>query len=219
VAADKAAAISTPGTSRAGDDRPVPLTRWQDWVSAGVVTLVGAALVITDLTDTGFRDWWTGHALTTDVVAGLLVLLITLLVADQVVRMRQTRDRSQAVAAQAAIMMTQARRSSRAVKAILDGSGDRDAATDELRTYMIMLMVGAPVLIDARLPRKFLEQAQHLAAEMARSLSTAAAPAGAPGRRRAGLDDAIHRLRAASAPLLQQLSADQLAAVSGDDAD
>jgi hypothetical protein len=202
---------------RGGDDRPVPLTRWQDWVSAAAVTLLAAAMVITDLTDTGFRRWWAAHALTTDVVGGLLVLGVTLLLADQVVRMRQVRNRSRAVAAQAAILMGQAARSSRAVSAALNGSGERDAATDELRTYMIMLLVGAPVLIDARLSRKFLEEAQHLAGELARSLGATARPAGAPAQPGARLDDAVRRLRAASSPLLQQLSPDQLTAASGDD--
>jgi hypothetical protein len=211
--------VATSGPGHRGDKHPGPLTRWQDWVAAGVVTLTAAALVIVDLTDTGFRDWWTAHALTTDVVAGLLVLLITVLVADQVIRMRQVRDRSLAVAAQAALLMSQAKRATQAVSAALDGSGDREAATDAVRTYMIMLLVGAPVLIDARLPRKFLEEAQRLAAEMARLLGTGAAPAGARPPNSAGLDHAVQRLRAASAPLLQQLSADQLAAASGDDAD
>ena len=118
------------------------------------------------------RHWWSSHALTTDTVSGLLVLLITLLVVNQVVRRRQLRDRSQAVAAQAAIMMAQADRASSAVSSALDGSGDRSSASDEFRTYMMMLLVGAPVLIDGRLSRSFLEQAQRLGGEMARVLAT-----------------------------------------------
>ena len=72
-------------------------------------------LIIGDITDTAMRRWWATHALTTDTVSGLLVLLITLLVVDQVVRLRQINDRARAVAAQAAIIMTQAVRTSRAV--------------------------------------------------------------------------------------------------------
>ena len=53
--------------------------------------------------------------LTTDTVAGLLVLLITVLVADQVIRLRQIKDRVRAVAAQAAILVNQAIRSAQAV--------------------------------------------------------------------------------------------------------
>lgn len=206
-------------THGGGNDRPVPLTRWQDWVTAATVTLVAAGLVAADLSDTGFRRWWAARALTTDTVSGLLVLLITFLVADQVVRMRQVRDRSRAVGAQAAILVAQATRTARAVSSALDGSGDRSAASDELRTYMIMLLVGAPVLIDARLPRSFLEQAQHLAAEMARLLSARAKDKGTSARPRDRLDEAVRRLRAASAPLLQQLSTDQLAAAGDESPD
>lgn len=59
------------------------LTRWQGGFAAVVVTLVTFGLVILDLTDSGFRNWWADHALTTDTVAGLLVLLVTVLVVDQ----------------------------------------------------------------------------------------------------------------------------------------
>ena len=123
------------------------------------------------------RRWWATHALTTDTVSGLLVLLITLLVVDQVVRLRQINDRARAVAAQAAIIMAQA---VRAVARGTQGRGgrrrrsDRDAAADELRTYMMMLMVGAPVLIDARASRTFLEQAQAVAGLLALSLGETA---------------------------------------------
>ena len=88
------------------------------------------------------------------------------------VSLRQVNARARAVAAQAAIIMTQAMRASRAVsQATAEGAGpdDRDTAGDELRTYMMMLLVGAPVLIDARVSRAFLEQAQVVAADMARA--------------------------------------------------
>src|SRR5271165_1937464 len=81
-----------------------------------------------EVTDVGLRRWWAFHALTTDTVAGLLVLLITVLVADQVVRLRQINGRARAVAAQAAILVNQAIRSAQAVSQALAGSGDRDAA-------------------------------------------------------------------------------------------
>lgn len=99
----------------------MPLTRWQDWTGAAVVTLMAAGLVAADLADTGFRRWWAARPLTTSTLTGLLVLLITLLVADQVVRMRQIRDRSRAVAAQAAFLVAQAARAARAVSSALDG--------------------------------------------------------------------------------------------------
>jgi hypothetical protein len=187
------------------------LRDWQSGFASVAVMLVMIALVIADLTDRGLRHWWAGHALTTDTVAGLLVLLVTVLVADQVVRRRQLRGRSQAMAAQAAILMVQAARSSRAVSAALDGSGDRGAATDEVRTYMMMLLVAAPVLIDARISRSFLEEAQRLGGEMTRALTTMARKRGTPSSAR--LDDAVARLRAASTPLLRILSPEELSAV------
>jgi hypothetical protein len=88
------------------------LSRWQGGLGALIVTLVACALVILDLTDEGLRRWWAEHALTTGTVSGLLVLLITVLVADQVVRLRQINERARAVAAQAAIVTGQAIRSS-----------------------------------------------------------------------------------------------------------
>ena len=178
-------------------------------------TLVTAGLVAGEIADAGMRHWWSGHALTTDTVSGLLVLLITLLVVDQVVGRRQLRDRSQAVAAQAAIMMAQADRTSSAVSSALDGSGDRDSASEEFRTYMMMLLVGAPVLIGAKASRNFLEQAQSLGAEMARALVAARTPGSAgypPGR----LDEAVQRLTIASTPLLQVLDPETQRAIQGD---
>jgi hypothetical protein len=183
-------------------------TRWQGWLAAIGATAATVGLVIVDLADVGVRRWWLGHALTTDTVAGLLVVLITVLVVDQVSRRRQIQDRSRAVAAQAAIMVEQASRTTRSVSAALDGPGDRGAAADEVRTYMIMLLVGAPVLIDARVSRNFLEQAQHLGGEMARALTAAARTPGA-AQSSARLDDAVRRLRTASTPLLQQLNPEE----------
>jgi hypothetical protein len=191
------------------------LTRWQGGFAAVVVTLVTFGLVILDLTDSGFRNWWADHALTTDTVAGLLVLLVTVLVVDQVVSSRQVNDRARAVAAQAAIMVSQAARSSKAVSLALDGSGDRCAASDEVRTYMMMLLVGAPVLIDAKVSRNFLEEAQHLGGEMARTLTTMAKTPGKSAISGARLDSAAERLQAAPAPLLELLNPEERSAVSG----
>jgi hypothetical protein len=156
------------------------LTRWQGGLAAIAVTLGTVTLVILDLADTGVRAWGASHAITTDTVAGLLVLLITVLVVDQVVSIRQLNDRARAIAAQAAIVVTQARRTTQAVSEAInphDGRGDRDAAVDEFRTYMMMLLVAAPVLIDAKVSRDFLEQAQVLGAELAKALAATAKPA------------------------------------------
>ncbi len=198
------------------------LSRWLGGFAALAVTVVAGALVILEVTDVGLRRWWAFHALTTDTVAGLLVLLITVLVVDQVVRLRQISGRARAVAAQAAILVNQAIRSAQAVSQALAGSGDRDAAGDEFRTYMIMLLVGAPVLIDAMVSRNFLEQAQSLGGEMARALTATARTTGqarTPGQAgypAARLDDALQRLRTASTPLLQVLDPETRLVVLGD---
>jgi hypothetical protein len=196
------------------------LSRWQGGFAALIVTLLTGLLVILDVTDEAMRRWWAGHALTTDTVSGLLVLLITLLVVDQVVRLRQLNSRAQAVAAQAAIIMTQAGRTLNAVtQATAKGAhdSDRDAASSEVRTYMMMLLVGAPVLIDAQVSRNFLEQAQAVGGLMAVSLGVTAKSSGGPASRDARLDDAVQRLRAASTPLLQVLDPETQAAVRGDE--
>jgi hypothetical protein len=220
------------------------LTRWQGGLAAIAVTLGTVTLVILDLADTGVRAWGASHAITTDTVAGLLVLLITVLVVDQVVSIRQLNDRARAIAAQAAIVVTQARRTTQAVSEAInphDGRGDRDAAVDEFRTYMMMLLVAAPVLIDAKVSRDFLEQAQVLGAELAKALAATAKPADgaakpadgaakpadgaakAPGRTAgagkesaARLNEAVQRLRDASTPLLQVLDPDTRSIIRGD---
>lgn len=182
------------------------LTRWQGGTTAVIVTLLTAGLVILDLADRGMRRWWSAHALTTDTVAGLLVLLITVLVADQLVSRRQAKDRSRAVAAQAAIMAGQAARSVRAVTAALGGTGDSGSAADEVRTYMMMLLVGAPVLMDLSVTRHFLEEAQILGGEMARALTAAARTPGAVTVTDSRLEETLGRVQAAWAPLLTGLS-------------
>ena len=69
---------------------------WQGGFPAGVDTVAACALVILDLTDAGLRRWFDDHALTA--VAGLLlVLMITVLVVDRVLRQRQCNSRICAV--------------------------------------------------------------------------------------------------------------------------
>jgi hypothetical protein len=210
------------------------LTRWAGWPAAILVTLLTIALVLGDLVDEGMRRWWSAHALTTDTVSGLLVLLITVLVADQLLSRQQSRNRARAVAAQAAIMVAQATRAGKAVAGLTHvsaGSGSgasdsgtsdsgtsgtgtsddagtsdadtRDAAADEVRTYMMMLLVGAPLLIEDPVARHFLEEAQHLAGVMAATLTTRQNAAGS------GFDDAVARLRAASVPMLKSLNQEE----------
>jgi hypothetical protein len=181
-------------------------TRVTGWTAAVLAMLITLALVAGELTDAGQRRWWAARPLTTDTVAGLLVLLVTVLVVNQLLSRRQTRQRGHAVAAQAAILVAQAARSAEAVSPVINGSGDRAAASDGFRTYTMMLLIGAPVLIDDPVARHFLEQAQYLGGVMARALAiTGKSPDGAaaPGD---GLDDAVRQLQSAAAPFLQLLS-------------
>ncbi|MGA7052383.1 MAG: hypothetical protein WBZ37_14140 [Mycobacterium sp.] len=183
-----------------------------------VVIAITAILAILDLTDQAARHWAADHAFTTSTVAGLLVLAITILVVNQVVKIRQYRDEAQAIAAQSAILLAQAARAARAVTSAVDGSGERDAASEEVRTYLTMLLIAAPVLIEVSVPRAFLEQAQQLGAVLA---STLAAERKRPGKELGSTDrlaDAVGRLRAAAAPLLQILTPAQRAAAGADDA-
>lgn len=196
------------------------LSRWLGGLAAAIVSVVAGVLVVLDVSDAGLRHWWSAHALTTDTVSGLLVLLITFLVVDQVVRLRQIKDRARAVGVQAAILVTQASRTSRAVsQALADSgadSGVHDAASDEFRTYIMMLLAASPVLIDAKASRSFLEQAQRLAGEMARALTVSRTP-GQEKSRATRLDDAVRRLKAASTPLVANLDPEMRAAVTGTD--
>ena len=88
------------------------------------------------------------------------MLLITVLVVNQLLNMRQDRQRGQADRAEAAIIEAQAGRAAKAVSSVIDGSGDRGAASDTFQTYMVMLLIGAPVLIDNPVARNFLEPAR-----------------------------------------------------------
>jgi uncharacterized membrane protein YcjF (UPF0283 family) len=196
------------------------LSSWPGWLAATVATLLASALVIGEITDETMRRWWSGHALTTDTVSGLLVLLITLLVVDQVVRLRQIKNRSRAVAAQAAIILAQGTRASQAVsKAVTQGasSGDRDDASGQFRTFMNMLLTGSPILIDEPVSRNFLEQAQRLGGEMARALAETGKASSRASVSPTRLNDAVRGLRSASAPLLAVLDPADQAAILGDE--
>src|SRR6516162_1255386 len=122
----------------------VMLSRWLGGLAAAAVALVACVLVILDVTDAGLRRWWDAHALTTDTIAGLLVLMITVLVVEQVVRLRQGNSRARAVAIQVAILMTQANTAARAVSQFLAGSGDWAMAYDESPLHTMMVLTVAP---------------------------------------------------------------------------
>jgi hypothetical protein len=198
------------------------LSRRLGGIAALVATLLAAALVIVEINDEAMRRWWSGHALTTDTVSGLLVLLITLLVVDQVVRLRQLNARARAIASQAAIILTQAEAASHSVsQAVAPGAdpGSRDDAVDQTRTYTMMLLVGAPVLIDARVSRTFLEQAQALAGLMAEALGITGKASSHATVSPTRLDHAVQRLRDASDPLIAVLDPETQAVIRGIESD
>jgi hypothetical protein len=187
----------------------------REWTGALTVSLIAVVLASLDILDGPVHRWWAEHTFTTSLVGGLLVLLMTVLIADRVVHARQLRERSRAIAAQAAIVMTQAARTAQVAIAMLEGTGDRETAGEELRSYGTMLLISAPVLIDASLSRAFLEDAQRLAAELARALHAyRRGTAGAAERTR--LDHAVAQMRQTSTPLLAMLSAEQRVAVTED---
>ena len=66
--------------------------------SVSVVVVTGA-MVVLDITDATIRQWWGRHAFTSSTVAGLLVLALTVLGADQVVARRTSKGRAHATAA------------------------------------------------------------------------------------------------------------------------
>ena len=194
------------------------LPRWPARSATVVVVVAVAVLVVLDLSDS-VRAWWGDHPLTTNITGGLLVVLITVLVVDQLVRRRQLQDRSRAIAAQVAIVATQARRTADAVTSAIDGSGDRDAAVDEVRTYMTMLLIAAPLLIDAATARAFLESAQQLGAELVRALIATPGTGGGAPPADGPMRDAVERVRLSAEPLLKVLRADERVAVTGNGED
>jgi hypothetical protein len=180
---------------------------WQAGVATIAVALLSSALIVLDLSDGAFRRWWSARAFTTDAIAGILVVLITVLIVNQALGIRRDRERFRATAAQASMVLGQAIRTTRAVLARTT-SGDRTAASDELRTYMIMLMIAAPILIDIRRPRAFLEDAQTLAGMLVQvqhseSQSSLTVPSDAQ------LEEALRQLKIAAAPLLAPLTAEE----------
>jgi hypothetical protein len=184
-----------------------------EWVSAVAVTILAVALAALDILDGAVHRWWAEHAFTTSLVGGLLVLLVTVLVADRVVHHRQLRDRARAIAAQAAIVLTQAVRTVQLADAVLDGNGDVGAAGDALQSYGTMLLIAAPLLIDATTSRTFLEEAQRLAGELIRTLH--AHRKGTVGdAERTRLNQAVDRLRGAARPLMAILTPQQRDAVT-----
>jgi hypothetical protein len=81
----------------------------------------------------------------------------------------------------------------------------------------MMLLAVAPVLIDAKLSRAFLEQAQRLGGVMARALNVISASTGQQDSVAGQLDAAVQALKSASTPLLANLDPAMRAAVTQED--
>jgi hypothetical protein len=145
----------------------------------------------------------------------VLVLLLTVLIVDQVARIRRVRNQSRAIAIQAAIIVSQARRTADAIVDSSPSAENREAAFDELRTYTQMLFMSAPVLIEAAVPRAFLETAQRAAGQLAGALREAGTDS--VDHTKARLDAAVDQVRRGAAPLIATLNREQLAAAFGSD--
>ena len=181
---------------------------WQAGVATIAVALISSALIVLDLSEGAFRRWWSARAFTTDAIAGILVVLITVLIVDQAVGIRRERERFRATAAQASVVSGQAIRATRAVLACAT-SGDRTAASDELRTYMIMLMIAAPVLIESKTPRAFLEEAQTLGRMLVQVHHSESQSSLKSLPSDTQLEESLQQLKIAAAPLLVPLTAEE----------
>jgi hypothetical protein len=188
------------------------LGRGLAWSDALVVTLITSILVVLDIRDRSVHQFWSRHSFTSSVLAGVLVLLLTVLIIDRVTRMRKLRNQSRAIAVQAAIIVAQAERAVDAIKTTSRSTEEREAAAEELRTFTLMLLTSAPVLIDADRSRAFLEAAQRLAGQMFWALRDR----DGEGVTEARLDDAMTQLRMAAAPVLEVLTRQERAAVTLD---
>jgi hypothetical protein len=192
--------------------------RAREWSAAVSVLVLTVVAVVLDLTDASVRDFWSRHSFSSSVVSGLLVLLLTVLFVDRVNGMRKVKAQSRAIGVQAAVIVAQAGRAADAISRPSPSDDDRDEAAQELRTYMQMLLTSAPILIEARDSRAFLEVAQQTAGELFRALRLRAADENADFSGR--VHAALEQLNLASAPVVVHLNREERAAVASDsDAD
>ena len=189
-------------------------TRLREWFAALSVLALTAVAVVLDIVDASVRGFWSRHSFSSSVVSGLLVLLLTVLFVDRVNRARKIKDQSRAVGVQAAVIVAQAGRAADAMTRSSQTDEDRDEASQELRTFMQMLLTSAPILIEARDSRLFLETAQQTAGELFRALRLRAADENADVSARVAA--ALEQLHGASAPVVVQLNREERAAVASD---
>jgi hypothetical protein len=190
---------------------------WRAWSGAITVLAITTALVVLDLSVGSVHRYWSQHSFTSSVLSGLLVLLLTVLIVDRAIRIRQFRNQSRAIGAQAAVVLAQAVRAKDAIDHASSSKDDRDEASGELRTYTLMLLISTPVLINATVPRTFLETAQRLAVQLTRALRASGDEQVQQAKARVA--DGIGQLRASAAPLLQTLNPEQRQAISSEETD
>jgi hypothetical protein len=181
---------------------------WRAGLATIAVTLLTLALVVLDVTDGAFRRWWSARAFTTDTIVGILVVLISVLIVNQALAIRRQRERFRATAAQASMVLSAAIRAARAVLACRT-TGDRTAVSDEVRTYMIMLMIAAPILIDDKAPRAFLEHAQIVGGMLVQAQNPDVQRYFKTVKSEGQLEEALQQLKLAAVPLLAPLSAEE----------
>jgi hypothetical protein len=186
----------------------------REWIAALAVLVLTAVAVILDITDRAVRQFWYQHSFTSSVVAGLLVLLLTVLVVDRVNRMRQVKGQGRVIGVQAAVIVAQTGRAAEAVRRSAESEEAREEASEELRTLVQMLLTSSPVLIDARASREFLEGAQRTAGRLFRAVRVIGEGQGADVG--PDIDAALAHLRQVAAPLVGRLNREQRAAVGSD---
>jgi hypothetical protein len=189
--------------------------RYLAWSGALTVMAVTVILVTLDIAVASVHRYWSRHSFTSSVLAGVLVLLLTVLIVDQVARIRQLRNQSRAIAIQAATIVAQAQRTADTIVDTSPSAEDREAAENELRSYIQMLFTSAPVLIGAAAPRAFLETAQRAAGQLGAVLREAGAES--VEHKKARVDAATNQVRRAAAPLIATLDREQLNAAFGSD--
>jgi hypothetical protein len=190
--------------------------RLRAWSGALSVTVAAITLVVLDLADGPVRRYWVWHTFTSSVLSGFLVLLLTVLIVDRVTRMRQLRNQSHVISVQALVIVAQGTRTADAI-ARSTSKEEREEASGELRTYTQMLLTSAPVLIEARTSRVFLETAQLVAGQFFQALNKAEEKGVEDGK--PVIEHAAAQLREAAAPLLSLLPPEWREAVSPDEAE
>ena len=122
------------------------------------MTPITGILVVLDIRDGSVHQLWSRHSCTSSVLAGVLVLLLTVLIIVRVTQMRKLRNQSRAIAVQAAIIVAQAARAVDAIKTTSRSTEEREAAAEELRTVTLTLLTSAPVLMTRTFRERFWRQ-------------------------------------------------------------